>query len=157
GGRTAAAPAAADPYRCRAGGPLCARGPARGRARACDDRARGDARGPDRCAPRTRRARGARPRPPVGRGRLDGHRGGSGRSGGGRQLMRALELQRAAVVVAVVCALAGVFLVLRRMALMSDAISHTVLLGIVLVFFLTRDIASPLLVIGAAAMGVATV
>jgi manganese/zinc/iron transport system permease protein len=68
-----------------------------------------------------------------------------------------LEIQLVAVIVSVACALSGVFLVLRRMALMSDAISHTVLLGIVLVFFITRDIASPFLVLGAAAMGVATV
>jgi manganese/zinc/iron transport system permease protein len=51
----------------------------------------------------------------------------------------------------------GAFLVLRRMAMMSDAISHTVLLGIVLAFFLTHDIASPLLILGAAATGVLTV
>jgi manganese/zinc/iron transport system permease protein len=69
----------------------------------------------------------------------------------------ALEIQLVAVVVAVACSLSGVFLVLRRMALMSDAISHTVLLGIVLVFFLTHDLASPLLIVGAALMGVATV
>jgi manganese/zinc/iron transport system permease protein len=68
-----------------------------------------------------------------------------------------LEIQLVAVVVAMACSLAGVFLVLRRLALMSDAISHTVLLGIVLVFFITRDISSPLLVFGAALMGVATV
>jgi manganese/zinc/iron transport system permease protein len=68
-----------------------------------------------------------------------------------------LEIQLVAVVVAVACALSGVFLVLRRMALMSDAISHTVLLGIVLVFFVTHDITSPLLIFGAAGMGVATV
>jgi manganese/zinc/iron transport system permease protein len=69
----------------------------------------------------------------------------------------ALEIQLVAVVVAVACSLPGVFLVLRRMALMSDAITHTVLLGIVLAFFLTHNIASPLLVLGAAAMGVITV
>jgi manganese/zinc/iron transport system permease protein len=68
-----------------------------------------------------------------------------------------IEIQLIASVVAVACALPGTFLVLRRMAMMSDAISHTVLLGIVLVFFLTRDIASPLLIVGAAATGVATV
>ncbi len=68
-----------------------------------------------------------------------------------------IEIQLIASVVAIACALPGVFLVLRRMAMMSDAISHTVLLGIVLAFFVTRDINSPLLVIGAAAMGVATV
>lgn len=68
-----------------------------------------------------------------------------------------LEIQLVAVVVAVACSLSGVFLVLRRMALMSDAISHTVLLGIVLAFFITHDITSPLLVFGAAAVGVGTV
>ena len=68
-----------------------------------------------------------------------------------------VEIQLVAVVVAVTCALPGVFLVLRRMALMSDAISHTVLLGIVLAFFVTGDIASPLLLVAAAATGVLTV
>lgn len=67
------------------------------------------------------------------------------------------EIQLIAVVVAVACALPGVFLVLRRMALMSDAISHTVLLGIVLAFFVTGDISSPFLIIAAAATGVLTV
>jgi manganese/zinc/iron transport system permease protein len=68
-----------------------------------------------------------------------------------------IEIQLIAAVVAVACALPGVFLVLRRMAMMADAISHTVLLGIVLVFFLTRDINSPLLILGATATGVLTV
>ncbi|HMQ30455.1 MAG TPA: iron chelate uptake ABC transporter family permease subunit [Chloroflexaceae bacterium] len=68
-----------------------------------------------------------------------------------------LEVQLIAVVVAAACALPGVFLVLRRMAMLSDAISHTVLLGIVLGYFATRDLASPLLFVGAVAMGVVTV
>jgi manganese/zinc/iron transport system permease protein len=68
-----------------------------------------------------------------------------------------IEIQLIASVVAVACALPGVFLVLRRMAMMADAISHTVLLGIVLVFFLTRDLSSPLLIVGATATGVLTV
>ena len=68
-----------------------------------------------------------------------------------------LEIQLIAVVAAAACALPGVFLVLRRMAMMSDAISHTVLLGIVLAFFLTHDLASPFLVIGAALTGLLTV
>src|SRR5919107_1892374 len=67
------------------------------------------------------------------------------------------EIQLIASIVAVACALLGVFLVLRRMAMMSDAISHTVLLGIVIAFFITRSITSPLLLIGAALMGVLTV
>jgi manganese/zinc/iron transport system permease protein len=68
-----------------------------------------------------------------------------------------IEIQLIAMVVAVACALPGVFLVLRRMAMMSDAISHTVLLGIVLSFFILRTLDSPLLIFGAAIMGVLTV
>ncbi len=68
-----------------------------------------------------------------------------------------LEIQLIAIVVAVACALPGVFLVLRRMALLSDAISHTVLLGIVLGFFILQDLESPLLIVAAAGMGVLTV
>jgi manganese/zinc/iron transport system permease protein len=69
----------------------------------------------------------------------------------------ALEIQAIAVLVAVSCALVGVFLVLRRMALLSDAISHTVLLGIVLGFFATSSLTSPLLIVAATATGVLTV
>lgn len=68
-----------------------------------------------------------------------------------------LEIQAVAVVTAVACALSGVFLVLRRMAMMSDAISHSILVGIVLAYFVTRDLTSPLLVAAAAATGLATV
>ncbi|MBN2081665.1 metal ABC transporter permease [bacterium] len=68
-----------------------------------------------------------------------------------------LEIIAVAVVVSAACALSGVFLVLRRLALVSDAISHSILLGIVLAFFLTHDLASPLLMIAAAATGLATV
>ena len=67
------------------------------------------------------------------------------------------EVLALAVVVAVCCALPGVFLVLRRMALMSDAISHSILLGIVLAFFVVQDLTSPLLVLAAAATGVVMV
>ncbi|WP_448546113.1 metal ABC transporter permease [Roseiflexus sp.] len=62
-----------------------------------------------------------------------------------------------ASVTAVACALPGVFLVLRRVAMISDAITHTVLLGIVLAFFVVRDLTSPILVVSAAGAGVATV
>lgn len=68
-----------------------------------------------------------------------------------------IEIQVIAAVVAAACAVPGVFLVLRRMAMMSDAISHTVLLGIVLGFFLTNNLTSPLLILGAALTGVLTV
>ncbi|MCK5391215.1 MAG: metal ABC transporter permease [Deltaproteobacteria bacterium] len=67
------------------------------------------------------------------------------------------EIQLIASVVAAACAIPGVFLVLRRMAMMSDAISHAILLGIVLAFFVIPDISSPILIIGAALSGVLTV
>ncbi|MCU0302990.1 MAG: metal ABC transporter permease [Thermoanaerobaculales bacterium] len=68
-----------------------------------------------------------------------------------------LEILAIAVVTAVAAALPGVFLVLRRMAMVSDAISHAILPGIVVAFFLTRDLSSPLLLLAAAATGVLTV
>lgn len=68
-----------------------------------------------------------------------------------------LEIQIIAAVVAAACALPGAFLVLRRMAMMSDAVSHAILPGIVLGFFVTHDLNSPLLILAAAATGVLTV
>jgi manganese/zinc/iron transport system permease protein len=61
------------------------------------------------------------------------------------------------VAVSAACAVPGVFLVLRRMVLVGDAMSHVLLLGIVLGYFLARDPASPILFFGAAASGVLTV
>lgn len=68
-----------------------------------------------------------------------------------------LEIQMIAITVAVACALPGAFLVLRQLAMMSDAISHAILPGIVIAFFLTGDLSSPWLILGAACAGVATV
>jgi len=68
-----------------------------------------------------------------------------------------IEIQLIACVVAVACALPGCFLILRRMAMMSDAISHSILVGIAVGFFVIRDLASPLLVVSAALTGVLTV
>ncbi len=68
-----------------------------------------------------------------------------------------IEIQLIAVFVSIAAALPGSFLVLRRMSMMSDAISHTILLGIVLAFFITRDLGSPLLLFGAALVGLLTV
>jgi manganese/zinc/iron transport system permease protein len=71
--------------------------------------------------------------------------------------MEQLEIQVIAAITATACALPGVFLVLRRMAMMSDAISHALLPGIVAAFFLVGDLRSPLLIAGAAVTGVLTV
>ncbi len=68
-----------------------------------------------------------------------------------------IEIQLIACLVAIACAIPGTFLVLRKMALITDAISHSILPGIVIGFFITHDLSSPLLIILAAASGVITV
>lgn len=59
--------------------------------------------------------------------------------------------------VAAACALAGSFLVLRRMALLGDAISHAVLPGIAVAFLLSGERSALPMVLGAGAVGVLTV
>ena len=51
------------------------------------------------------------------------------------------------------CALVGCFLILRRMAMLGDAISHAVLPGIALAFLLSGSRASWIMFIGATAVG----
>ncbi|MDA8874698.1 metal ABC transporter permease [uncultured Winogradskyella sp.] len=68
-----------------------------------------------------------------------------------------IEIQLIASLVAVACAIPGTFLVLRKMAMISDAISHSILPGIVVGFFITHDLNSPLLIILAALTGIITV
>lgn len=55
--------------------------------------------------------------------------------------------------VALPCSQLGTFLVMRRMSLVGDAISHSVLPGIVVAFLFVGDLASPWLLIGAAFAG----
>ena len=68
-----------------------------------------------------------------------------------------LTIQLIAILISVACSLLGGFLVLRSMSMLTDAISHTVLLGIVLSFFITHKFDSPLLIIGATLVGLLTV
>ena len=68
-----------------------------------------------------------------------------------------LEILLITAVTAAACALVGAFLVLRKTAMLSDAISHAILPGIVLAYFQTENLASPLLLVAAAATGVLTV
>ncbi|MGC1471582.1 MAG: metal ABC transporter permease [Psychroserpens sp.] len=68
-----------------------------------------------------------------------------------------IEIQLIASLVAMACAIPGTFLVLRKMAMISDAISHSILPGIVIGFFITQDLNSPLLIFLAALTGVITV
>lgn len=62
-----------------------------------------------------------------------------------------------AIVISISCSLLGVFLVLKKMSMLTDAITHTVLLGIVLCFFMVHRLDSPLLIVGASVFGVLTV
>lgn len=54
------------------------------------------------------------------------------------------------------CALPGCFLVLRKMSMMGDAISHAVLPGLAIAFMVTGSRASPVMFLGAAIVGVLT-
>lgn len=67
------------------------------------------------------------------------------------------EILAIACVTATACALPGAFLVLRGTAMMSDAVSHAILPGIVIAYLLVHDLASPVLLVGAAATGVLAV
>jgi manganese/zinc/iron transport system permease protein len=58
--------------------------------------------------------------------------------------------------VALSCGLLGAFLILRRMAMVGDAISHAVLPGIVLAFLWSESRAAVPMLLGAAAVGVLT-
>lgn len=61
-----------------------------------------------------------------------------------------------ASLVAASSALVGVFLILRRQALIGDAISHSILLGIVLAFLITDSRSLPVMLGGAVAIGLLT-
>ena len=61
-----------------------------------------------------------------------------------------------AALVGVSCGLAGVFLILRKMAMMAVAISHTVLLGIVVAYLLTHTLSGIYMLIGAVLTGILT-
>jgi manganese/zinc/iron transport system permease protein len=63
----------------------------------------------------------------------------------------------AATLAAATCGLLGNFLVLRRLSLMGDAISHSVLPGLVVAFILTGSRSPFPMFLGAAAAGIATV
>lgn len=59
--------------------------------------------------------------------------------------------------VGIAAALPGTYLVLRGSAMLTDAISHSILLGIFLVWWLTREISGPVQLFGAALSGLAAV
>jgi len=69
----------------------------------------------------------------------------------------AVTIMAIGALVGVAATLLGTFLVLRRESMLSDAISHSVLLGIVLAYLVTGSLDTPLHVIGAALAGLGTV
>lgn len=62
----------------------------------------------------------------------------------------------AALLVAVLCSFIGCFLILRKQALMADAISHTILLGIVLAFLVSSSLDGIAMLIGGSIAGLFT-
>ncbi len=68
----------------------------------------------------------------------------------------ALWLILMAFFVALPCSQIGSFLILRRMALTGDAISHSVFPGVVIAFLFTGDLSSPWLIVGAGLAGLAS-
>lgn len=71
--------------------------------------------------------------------------------------MRQLEILIAVSLVSAACSILGPFLILRKMSMMIDSITHTILLGIVVGFFITKDLTSPILIVGATIVGIVTV
>src|SRR5262245_64635527 len=61
-----------------------------------------------------------------------------------------------AILCSVPCAILGCYLVLRRMSLLGDAISHAVLPGLAVAFLLTGNVSGWAMALGAAVLGVLT-
>ena len=61
-----------------------------------------------------------------------------------------------AALVGLSCGIVGVFLILRKTAMMADAISHTVLLGIVVAFIITGEVSGTAMLIGGIMAGLLT-
>lgn len=68
-----------------------------------------------------------------------------------------VEIQIIAILISISCGIIGTFLVFKNMSMMADAITHTILLGIVISYFIVTDLNSPILIIGASLVGIITV
>lgn len=60
------------------------------------------------------------------------------------------------ILVGITCGIVGSFLILRQIAMLSDAISHTVLLGIVLAFLMSQSLNGFYMLMGAVVVGLLT-
>lgn len=70
--------------------------------------------------------------------------------------MNELWILLTAILVSVTCSIVGVFLILRKMSMIADAISHTVLFGIVMSYIMTHTLSGWSMFIGAVLTGIAT-
>lgn len=68
-----------------------------------------------------------------------------------------IEVLFVLIATSLACSILGPFIVLRNLSMMADALSHSVLLGIVLAFILVGDLNSIFLSLNAAVFGVITV
>ncbi|QRG86860.1 metal ABC transporter permease [Bulleidia sp. zg-1006] len=68
-----------------------------------------------------------------------------------------MEVLLVILMTSLACAILGPFLVLQKLSMTADALSHSVLLGIVVAFMYVQDLNSPWLFIGAALFGLLTV
>lgn len=68
-----------------------------------------------------------------------------------------LEVLLILLVIASSCGLLGSVLVVKNQSMLADALSHSVLLGIVLGFFISHSLDSPLLIFGASLFGLLSV
>ena len=72
------------------------------------------------------------------------------------QLYDTLWTVAMAFLVGAACGWIGCYLILQGMALVGDAISHTVLLGIVVAFLMTGQVGGPAIIVGATMTGLVT-
>lgn len=68
-----------------------------------------------------------------------------------------MEVLMVLIATALACGVLGTFIVLRNQSMTADALSHSVLLGIVIAFIIVKDLDSFWLKIGAAIFGLVTV
>lgn len=68
-----------------------------------------------------------------------------------------IEIQIIAIIAAIACSILGVFLVLRKTAMLADAVSHSILPGLVIGFLVTHNLNHPLLIAMAALSGLIAV
>lgn len=68
-----------------------------------------------------------------------------------------LMIMTTGALVGIAASLLGTFLVLRQNSMLSDAISHSIIFGIIIVWLLTRQESGPVQIVGAALTGLLTV